>query len=313
MCYIGTHLIYYNNLKINTNNTTLEYSQLLEILKKYNIKPKYLVMEVSSHGINQARINNLKFYVIALTNLGSDHLDYHFNINNYHSVKISFIESAYKCKYKLVNDKYSTLFKYKKNITFYNTNEKLYESINTLKYNKENIYLAYLILSKLGFKNKNILNELCYIKLNNGRGQIIRHNHRKIIIDYAHQIESFEAILNDNNYNKVVIFGCGGNRDKTKRKVMGNIAKKYCRYVIITEDNSRNEKLDDIINDISKDIQDYLIIKDRKKAIEFAFKEYPDLNIYILGKGDEDYILNNNSKINHNDINYVNELINNEL
>ena len=61
------------------------------------------------------------------------------------------------------------------------------------------------------------LNELCNINLNNGRGQIIKHNNRKIIIDYAHQIESFEAILNDNNYDKVVVFGCGGNRDKTKR------------------------------------------------------------------------------------------------
>ena len=61
VCYIGTHHIYYNELKIDTNNTTLEYKKLLDILYAYNIKPKYIIMEVSSHGINQCRINNIKF------------------------------------------------------------------------------------------------------------------------------------------------------------------------------------------------------------------------------------------------------------
>ena len=76
ICYIGTHKIIYKDLLINTSNTTLETHKLIQIFNKHHIKPKYIVMEVSSHGINQARINCFDFNIIALTNLGSDHLDY---------------------------------------------------------------------------------------------------------------------------------------------------------------------------------------------------------------------------------------------
>lgn len=303
VCYIGTHYVYYKNLKINTNNTTLEYNELIKIFDEYKIAPKYIVMEVSSHGINQARINGLKFDIIALTNLYSDHLDYHLNINNYHNVKIAFLNSIIKCKHILVNEKYKEKFK-SKNIYFFNFHDDLLNRFKTLNYNRENMYLAYLILSKI-FKHNNIIEQLNNIKLDNGRGEIIKHNNRNIIIDYAHQSKSFEKILNDGNFNKVVIFGCGGNRDNTKRSIMGEIACKYCNHVIITSDNSRNEPLDNIINDITRNINDYIIIKNRGKAIEYAIDNYPTFDIYILGKGDETFIEENNNKIDFNDKQYV--------
>lgn len=266
-------------------------------------------MEVSSHGINQARINGLKFNIVALTNLYSDHLDYHLNIENYHKVKVAFLNSTIKCKHILINEIYKDKFT-NQNIEFFNIDQNVTNKLETIDLLKENMYLAYLILKKI-FPHKDIIKELNSIKLNNGRGQIINHNNRKIIIDYAHQSESFEKILNNNNYNKVVVFGCGGNRDKQKRSKMGEIAVKYCKYVIITKDNSRNEPLDNIINNICENINNYLIIKDRKEAIKYAIEKHPNLDIYILGKGNEDFILENNNKIKHNDIDYVISLISN--
>ena len=83
ICYIGTHKILYKDKVIETKNTTMEINELYEIFINNDINPKYIVMEVSSIGINEARINCFKFDYIGLTNLGRDHLDYHLNINNH--------------------------------------------------------------------------------------------------------------------------------------------------------------------------------------------------------------------------------------
>ena len=104
--YISTHKIYFNDLIINTNNTTLEINNLIDILLTYKIKPKMIIMEVSSHGINQARINCFKYDILALSNLGQDHLDYHLNINNYHNVKLSFLNSSIYSKLILIPEIY---------------------------------------------------------------------------------------------------------------------------------------------------------------------------------------------------------------
>lgn len=310
VCYIGTHKILYNDLIIDTDNTTLEIDKLYYYFSKYNINPKILIMEVSSHGINFARINCFKFDIAALTNLGNDHLDFHINVLNYHAVKLSFISSLLFNIKTFVPICYKNKLKKRKNVKFYKTNFKIFKNFNKVSYDYNNLYLSYLILRTLNYKKKTILNELNNINLTNGRGEIINHNNRRIIIDYAHHIESFEAILNDNNHNKVVVFGCGGNRDSIKRSKMGLIANKYCKHIIITQDNSRNENIDNIISDITVNIKDYLIIKDRKQAIEYALETYKNLDIYILGKGDETFIEENGIKIPFNDkicvLNYLN-------
>lgn len=313
VCYIGTHKILYQDLMIETFNTTLEVDRLIFYLKKYHINPKIIVMEVSSHGINFARINCFNFNILALTNLGSDHLDYHLNIKNYHNVKKAFLESPINPKLVLINKKYFQKFKKNYKLKYYSLKKKLFKNYDRLEFDYYNLYLVYLILNKLGFKKNVILKELKTISLNNGRGEIIYDNNRKIVIDYAHHIESFEAILNNNNFNKVVIFGCGGNRDSFKRNKMGSIARKYCKYVIITEDNSRNEDLDSIINDITLNISNYQIIKNRKNAIEFALKKYQNLDIFILGKGDEQYIESKGIKKHFNDKECVLSILKNNI
>ena len=273
-----------------------------------------IIMEVSSHGINQARINCFKYDILTLSNLGQDHLDYHLNINNYHNVKLSFLNSSIYSKLILIPEIYKNKYQFNnKKIKFFNYDDNYLNTFNTISFNKENMYIAYLILKYLKYKEKEIISYLNTITIDNGRMQLIKDNNRNIIIDYAHHVESFKAILNNNNFNKVVVFGCGGNRDKSKRNIMGSIACKYCKYVIITSDNSRDENITDIIKDITKDINNYKVIEDRKKAIKYAIKTYKDLDVYILGKGNEDYIIQNNTKIKHNDKQYVLQLLNNHL
>lgn len=267
-------------------------------------------MEVSSHGINQARINNFKFDIVGLTNLGSDHLDFHLCKKNYHSVKSAFLLKNTGVLKIFIPIKYIYRINFNKKIYYYKVNKRLFKNFNVIKYDYNNLYLALKILIQMNYRKKDILNSLYNIKLNNGRGEIITHNNRKIIIDYAHHVESFKSILKDNNYNKVVIFGCGGNRDKSKRNIMGKIACKYCKYVIITTDNPRNENLNDINNDITKYISNYEIINDRYEAINYAINKYSNLDIYILGKGDESFIEYKDDIIPFNDKEIVNKIIN---
>ncbi len=299
VCYIGTHKILYKNLQLDTSNTTLEIDQLYDYFIKNCIFPKIIVMEVSSHGINLARINCFHFHLIGLTNLGQDHLDFHLNQKNYHNVKKAFLNNNSQPQKVFIPLKYKS--KEFKNCQYYEVNQEMFDQKKHLPYDYQNLYLAYLILKEMKYDEKMIIEELNNTQLLNGRGEIIYHHQQRIIIDYAHQVESFEAILNNQNFNKVVIFGCGGNREKQKRMIMGKIAEKYCKYVIITEDNSRNEDLMDIIHDITSQMSNYTIIKDRQEAIRYALNNYKDIDIYILGKGDEEFIEKNHQKIYFND------------
>ena len=106
VCYIGTHKIYYKDIVIETKNTTLEIDLLYTYFRSNNINPELIVMEISSIGINEARINSFKFKILALTNLGTDHIDYHLNVKNYHTVKLSFLNSCIYVDKIFIESKY---------------------------------------------------------------------------------------------------------------------------------------------------------------------------------------------------------------
>lgn len=305
ICYIGTHKIIYKDLEIDTNNTTLEIAKLIELFIKYNIKCKYIVMEVSSHGINQARINLFKFKYLIFTNLGNDHLDYHLDKENYFNVKKSIFISTNA--YKLCNENYYG--RILKNLTYAKFPKKINDFNEFPSFMKENLLLCYSLLRKMHYKKKIIINKLKEIQLNNGRYEVIISSPYKIVIDYAHLPESYEAILN-NNERKIVVFGCGGNRSIEKRSKIGYIVEKYAYYAIITSDNSRNEDFNEIAKQISKYMINYEIIKNRKEAINKALSLIKDNeSLYIMGKGDEQYMEENNTLIPFNDKDYIlNEL-----
>ena len=148
---------------------------------------------------------------------------------------------------------------------------------------------------------------------------LINYKNNKIFIDYAHTPDAMEKVLksvNEFKKNKIItIFGCGGDRDKNKRSIMGNIASSYSDKVIITNDNPRNENENNIISDIVMGIkkENYEIIKDRKKAIIEGISYLNDNDILlILGKGHENYQIINGKKRYFSDLNTTMEIINSE-
>ena len=150
-----------------------------------------------------------------------------------------------------------------------------------------------------------------------GRSEIIHNKKNKvIIIDYAHSKDAYEKLLNNLpllNKSIIIVYGCGGDRDKSKRKVMGEIVDKYSSDIILTEDNSRTESFESIMMDINSGIKNNYkvkVIKSRKKALMYLFKNSNKNKMnFVLGKGNEDYILENNSRIKHNDIDYLRNII----
>ena len=168
------------------------------------------------------------------------------------------------------------------------------------------------------FKVPMIYKSITNLKSVEGRRQIFSTNKKgDFIIDYAHTVQAYKSIYEDFKMNRKIctLFGCGGDRDKSKRKRTSKIVDQFSSKIIITEDNSRNEKFKKIINDILKGIKNLdkvKIIKSRKKAIKYMLQtSSSDQLNFILGKGNEDYILENNKKIKHNDIIYLKNILRN--
>ena len=147
--------------------------------------------------------------------------------------------------------------------------------------------------------------------------ELFKYNDKLIIVDYAHTPDGMEKVLSyiRTIYNKktITLFGCGGNRDKYKRSIMGNIASKYSDYLILTSDNPRFEDENEIINDIIQGVNiKYIVITNRKDAINEGVKLLENYDILlILGRGNENNIKIKDKLIEFNDVKYVQEIINN--
>jgi len=172
-------------------------------------------------------------------------------------------------------------------------------------------------LSTMGFEVNQIINSLKKIKQVPGRTEFIKKSKDlpSVMIDYAHTADALENILKSikiNSFKKIIlVFGCGGDRDKGKRKEMAKIAEEYADHSLITSDNSRNENPKDIIEDISKHFdQEPIKIIDRKEAICEAIKmaDKEDL-VVIAGKGHEEYQEIGNKKIYFSDKKVVDDFI----
>lgn len=306
-----------------TSLTTPSAKEIINAIVYASInKYEYLILEVSSIAIDQHRIDPKYFDYIFLTNLEIDHLDYHQNIFQYHYCKISLLKNnkkGIKFVFDSVVNKYPNLFSNISNLKIINHD---YQIKNTSLKRQIFTYRNKQYLTSLLFK-ENILNlillmEFLYeckiynfyltvsnIKQIKGRNEVV--NFRPyIIIDYAHSIKAFENIfINVSKFkqNKIIsVFGAGGNRDKSKRKVYGEIALKYSDEIILCNDNPRHENPINIINQIRNNNDKFIVEMDRFKAIDRAIKmANKDDIILILGKGEEDYILINDHKIPFSD------------
>ncbi len=327
--YIGTIGFYLDNEVKELNNTTpniYELYNMLLLCAKKNIK--YVVMEVSSQGIAMGRIKTLIFDYVIFSNLTQDHLDYHKNMKDYalakqglfrqtnNSVAIVNNDDSYK-DYFLLDNKNITYGKEKSDYiikdinstldgTYFKLNDEEYFTKLIGEYNVYNITIVIILLKTMGYNNiSNLIKELLPPV---GRMDIVKYNNNYIVIDYAHTPDAVKKIISNVSkleHNKIItMVGCGGNRDKTKRPIMGNIATTYSDYVIFTSDNPRFENKRKILKDIvcKLDNNNYKIVVNRKKAIKKCIQMLTKNDILLLlGKGHEDYQIIKDKKIPFSD------------
>ena len=308
--YIGTIGFYLENDIKKLNNTTPDICDLYEmIIESINCGCKAVVMEVSSHALKLGRVNTLKFDYAILTNITEDHLDFHKTYKDYYKTKMSIFKKLKKKGTKISDIKIEN---YDINNDYFKYNNKIYNTKIKGEYNIKNIIPSIIILDKMNIDSRKIIPQLC---LPPGRMQIIKFKNNNIIIDYAHTPDAMEKIISTvkiMDHNKIItIFGCGGNREKEKRPKMGEIASLLSDYVILTNDNPRDENPKEIIREIKQNMNNnYKIIYDRKKAIQEGIKMLNENDILlILGKGHEEYQVIDNKKIFFSDLYTVYDII----
>ena len=301
---IGTLGIKSKKYKKDLSNTTIDPIQLSKILnklKKQNINN--VIMEASSHGLSQNRLDGLLFNTGIFTNLSQDHLDYHKNTKNYLKAKLYLFEKLIKTKGTIITDEKIPEFKKIKNIA---TNKNLnlftlldkknnfqflshqYEhesqlleikyknSIHKIKLNLigkvqfKNVLMAVIASIKSGINIEDILNTIPKIKSVEGRFERVGRikNNSKVILDYAHTPDALKTCLKNIKEQfpgkKIsLVFGCGGNRDQNKRAKMGKIADFFSDKIYLTDDNPRLEQPSKIRKEIKKGIK-------KQKILEFS-------------------------------------------
>lgn len=308
---------------------------------------EYAFMEVSSHGIAQNRIEGLHFKVAGFTNLTHDHLDYHKTFEEYLKTKKRFFDNledsaiaitnvddkngnvmlqntkAKKKSYalKTMADYHGKLLEVDFNGMLLNFNGKEFWTTLTGKFNVYNLLLVFGIATELGFEQDEILQAISKLKRVSGRFETFKSDGGIFfIVDYAHTPDALENILdsiNDirtKNERLITVFGCGGDRDHSKRPEMGNIATKKSTLAIITSDNPRTEDPGQIIKEIEAGVEPqnfskYTSIPDRKEAIKMAIKfaEPKDI-VLVAGKGHETYQEINGVRHHFDDKEVINEL-----
>ncbi len=317
----GTLGYYKDNNKIKDSSLTtpsnLELYQFAYSNKKNN---DVFISEASSHGLDQGRYNNLNIDIAAFTNLSHDHLDYHKTFKSYKESKMllftkilnnsgtAVINSRIK-NYKNIEKKIKSrnlkiskfgskdvYFEQKENLSISILNKKY--QIKNLKLNKiqkENIECAIACALSMKISPRNIIKHLDKIKSPPGRFEeiIYKKKSSKIIIDYAHTPDAVQNLLksySNKSFKPSLVFGCGGDRDKSKRKKMAIIAKKYAKKVYITDDNPRNENPKLIRKTLKKYCPKAIDISDRRLAIKTAISDIYKKDILIIaGKGHEKY------------------------
>ncbi len=346
--YIGTIGFYIDGKVKDLDNTTPDLIDLYEMFD-YCIQNKVevIAMEVSSHALALDRVLGLQFDYASFTNLTQDHLDFHESLENYEQAKIKLFENLRNNKFAIINgdDPYYKDFCLEQNnniiygtninsdyrITSYNLNidssefKFIYDKVEydvklniPGKYNVYNYMNLLIILNKMGYSIEQIIDLSENLNAPSGRFETLRYKDAVIVIDYAHTPDAVENIISSvNEYKKgriITIIGCGGDRDKTKRPIMGNIATEKSDFVIFTNDNPRTEDEKAIMDDITKPLlkNNFVIKYNRKEAIEEGIKMLKQNDILlILGKGHEDYQIINHEKIHFSDLETAKEFINN--
>ena len=306
---IGTLGVKYKNKTIKTGLTspdTISLHKYLQILKKNKIEN--VIIEASSHGLDQERLHHINFKTAIFTNFSQDHLDYHKNMKAYLNAKLILFKKILKKNSNILIDQDINEFSILKDIAnrrklkiikISKTIEKikkLHSNTNS-EFKTKNLAMAFIAAKLSGLKDNSLFKSLENIKDVNGRFELVRTfpNNRKVFIDYAHTPDALLKILQSLRKlfgkNTSLVFGCGGDRDKKKRSIMAKIANKICTKIYVTDDNPRNENPNTIRKEIVKKINSKKCfnIGNRGLAIKKAIvNSEPNEVILVAGKGHED-------------------------
>ena len=345
---ISTVINYIDGKEIGSTQTTpdsLTINKLLYQMVEEGIQ--YCFMEVSSHGIEQRRISGLEFSGGIFSNLTHDHLDYHNSFDQYRDVKKDFFDNLPNTAFSLVNKddkngKYmvqntkakiftyglKTYADYKIKILesslegmLLKINESEFWSNLSGKFNAYNLLAVFSTASILGMPFSETLQLMSMLKNVKGRFEYLKLNNITAIVDYAHTPDALKNIINSINEIKtnkeslITFIGCGGNRDKSKRPVMGDIASSLSSKVIFTSDNPRNESPEKIIQDMISGVKPLNSVKtisiaNRKEAIKAACQLAKSNDIILIaGKGHEKFQEINNKKHLFDDYKVVKECL----
>lgn len=309
-------------------NTTPDALCLQKLFSAYVTRGiKQTCMEVSSHALAQGRTDDIHFTGGVYTNLSLDHLDYHQTMDAYAEAKALLFDKA-SLKWAVINhdDAYSSLMMSKLHPQCQKLSYGLQEgadvravnykismvdsqldvispwgrhelSVNLLgKFNIYNTLAVFTSLLANGMPIDNVVKIMDQLKPSPGRMEVVAAK-PCVIVDYAHTPDALENVLATLKQLKQgrlgVVFGCGGDRDKTKRPIMGHIASQYADFVVVTSDNPRTEEPSSIIDEISAGLipsTNTVKIIDRKEAIHYALKMAEEKDIILVaGKGHENY------------------------
>lgn len=326
---------------VDTGFTTPDPYMLHKLFKEMEEKGcEYVVMEASAHALALNKLDGIKFEIGVLTNITEDHLDFFKDMDSYAKAKFKLFEYGKvklgiicgddeRCR-KLLIHPHVPCISYGEEHFCDVKAENIKKSFDGSKfqcdymgekfdiktnlvgdYNVQNALASIAICRSLGVPKELVRLGLSCINPVEGRFNIIKTGSSNVVIDYAHTPDGLEKILKTarelSDKPLVAIFGCGGNRDRQKRPIMGEIASSLADDVILTSDNPRFEDPYVIIGEILQGVSKHCeIIENRKAAIEYALKKYTDeQTIVIAGKGAEKYQEIKGKKYPYNDFDVV--------
>ncbi|NYJ28489.1 MULTISPECIES: UDP-N-acetylmuramoyl-L-alanyl-D-glutamate--2,6-diaminopimelate ligase [Flavobacteriaceae] len=346
---ISTIKVLVDDKEYKATHTTPDVLTINNYLSKMNeVGVEFCFMEVSSHGIHQKRAEGLHFEGAIFTNLSHDHLDYHKTFAEYRDTKKKLFDGLSKKAFALVNiddknglvmlqntkaKKYTYALKsfadYRAQILEKQFNGQLLKvDDNELwtkligDFNAYNLLAIYATADILGLEKMEILRLMSELENVDGRFQYyISKDKITAIVDYAHTPDALKNVLitinalRTGNENVITVVGCGGDRDKSKRPVMGHIASEMSNHAIFTSDNPRTESPTTIIEEMEAGVEaqnarKVLSIENRRQAIKTACKlAVPNDIILVAGKGHETYQETNGVRVEFDDFKEVKEAL----
>jgi UDP-N-acetylmuramoyl-L-alanyl-D-glutamate--2,6-diaminopimelate ligase len=294
------------------------YRTLAAIVSEFDpTKTKSLVaLEVSSHALEQRRVDGLRFCVAAFTNLSHDHLDYHGTMERYFEAKASLFTNEYATRAVIwIDDEYGQrlaastalpvtpvsrrdaheVVSSLRGSTFF-WREHLVNSPLVGDYNVDNALLAMSIMSTLGVPDRDVAAAMADVSSVPGRFDVLYGHGLTVVVDYAHSPDGLARLLRDVRTLQpegrlITVFGAGGDRDRTKRPEMGRVASSLSDLSIVTSDNPRSERPDAIIDEVMSGVEsaaNVLRESDRRRAIARALDEASSGDVVVIaGKGHE--------------------------